>query len=131
MAKRRTNGWFVGEFREGDGDPEEINAPVAIEADPVAGIVRTNIRGNEEEIRSHRAAMSMAYFQEQLRRDRQRTAYANRRVTPLPKPKGAVAKRLPIPPGYVVCPACSSGETDVWDCARCDGRGIVRASQHS
>lgn len=127
MAKRRTRGQFAGEYVEGEGDPEEINAPVEIESDPVNGIVRTNIRGNTSEIRGHRAAISVAYLQGQLLNDAARERYRNRRVMPVPKPIGRRVNRDAVPPGFVVCPECSAGLTDVWDCGRCEGRGIVRA----
>lgn len=129
MARRRTSGRFLGEYREGDGDPEEINAPVDIEADPIAGVVRTRIRETEDEVTGHRYAIAVAYFQQQLRRVENRDAYANRTITRLPKPTGKAVRRVSVPAGYVVCPDCASGLTDVWDCARCEGRGIVHKGE--
>jgi hypothetical protein len=125
-VKRRTRGRLLGEYREGRGEPEEIDAPVEIETDPVAGVVRTRIRETEDEIRSHRAAIAVAYFQEQVRRAEHRDSYERRRIVPVPKPVGKRRATGGIPTGYVPCPDCSTGLTDPWDCARCEGRGIVR-----
>lgn len=125
MTIRRTNGHFSGRHSEDGGDPEEISAPVEIESDPVAGVVRMKIRGTAEELRGKRVAMSMAYFQERLRSERARAEYETRRVKSIPKPASKSAKQPTIPTGYALCPACSSGEKDVWDCGECDGTGLI------
>jgi len=128
--KRRTSGEFTGRYREGEGDPEEVNASVEIESDPVAGVVRTRIRETEDEIRSHRAAMAVAFLQGRLLSDAQRRRHASRPIVPVPKPAGKRRQAGAIPAGFAVCPDCGSGLTDVWDCARCEGRGIIRAASN-
>lgn len=129
--RRRVSGRFAGEFAEDGGEPEEVNAPVEIEADPVAGVVRTRIRDSADEIRSHRAAMAVSYLQGQLRREERRERHARRPIRPVPKPIGTRTARGGVPAGFTLCPACSIGLADPWDCARCEGRGIVRADDNA
>lgn len=131
MAKRRTKGRFAGEYVEDAGEPEEINAPIEIETDAEAGVVRTTVRETSTEVRGHRYTMAVGYFQQQLRRVENRDAYVNRPIVGVPKPSGDASKGPKIPAGYVVCPECGSGLADAWDCPRCEGRGIVRDPHNS
>jgi hypothetical protein len=123
---RRTKGRFAGEYRQDAGEPEEVNAAIDVESDTTTGVVRTTIRERETEIRSHRAAMTVAYMQHQLLSAEQQRRHATRPIVPVPKPAGTRPAKGGVPAGYVVCPDCGSGLADAWDCSRCEGRGIVR-----
>lgn len=126
MTRRTTKGHFRGEYREADGEPEEIDAPVEVDVDPVAGVVRTKVRETRDVIEGRRTAIAIGYFQQHLRQSERRDAYANRKVQSFFKPAKRKSSGPKPPAGYVVCPSCSTGETDVETCPACDGAGVVK-----
>lgn len=126
MVRKHTRGRITGEHQEGDAKPELLLSEFAVETDTDLGIVRSVVNGDEEEVRSPRYAMAVGHFQDRLRSQQARDAYAKRPITSFFKGPKTTVRGMTIPTGYVICPACSAGATDIDDCERCDSAGIVR-----
>lgn len=126
MAIRRTSGEFMGEHQDGVEESVELVGPFEIESDPETGVVRTRAGTIGREHRGKRLAIAAHFLQGEIADGLRARQYAAQPPRSVPKPAKGRQSGVRIPAGYRVCPECSTGAKDSWDCSVCDGAGLVR-----